>query len=156
MRYQVPQFIEVEDKIFGPFTFKQFAYMLGGAGICFIIYKITNSFFLGLPFMMVAGGVSAALAFYKINNRPLIETIEAGFKYLLTKRLYIWQKKDKLPNKSMADQMLENKANNLFVPKISESKLKDLAWSLDINETIYSKESGKLQSRDSLQSTFRQ
>ena len=27
MQYQVPQFIEVEDKIFGPLTFKQFLYI---------------------------------------------------------------------------------------------------------------------------------
>ncbi len=33
MRFEVPQFIDVEDKIFGPFTFKQFLYLAGGAGL---------------------------------------------------------------------------------------------------------------------------
>jgi len=32
MRFEVPQFIEVEDKIFGPFTWKQFIYLMGGEG----------------------------------------------------------------------------------------------------------------------------
>lgn len=154
MRYQVPQFIEVEDKIFGPFTFRQFSYLVGGAGMCFIIYKITNSFFIGLPFMMVAAGLSCGLAFYKINNRPLIETIEAAFKFGFTKRLYIWHKTDKPTDTSAVDKALAQNYNSLFVPKVSDSKLKDLAWSLDINETIYSKDSKKLQSRDSIQNNF--
>jgi hypothetical protein len=38
MRFQVPQFIEVEDKIFGPLTVKQFIYLAGGAGLVFILY----------------------------------------------------------------------------------------------------------------------
>ena len=32
MRFQVPQFIEIESKIFGPLTFKQFIYLAGGGG----------------------------------------------------------------------------------------------------------------------------
>ena len=32
---------------------------------------------------------------------------------------------------------------SLFVPKISDSKLKDLAWSLDIKESIYSDKNQK-------------
>ena len=121
-----------------------------------MIYKFVGSFFVGLPFMMVVAGISASLAFYKVNNRPLIDTIEAAFKYSFTKRLYIWQKRDKYPDKNIADQLLERNNNNIFVPKISGSKLKDLAWSLDINETIYSNDSKKLLSHDQAQgSTLR-
>ncbi len=147
MRYQVPQFIEVEDKIFGPFTFKQFVYLIGGAGVCFLAYKLTP-IFIGLPIMCIAVGVSCSLAFYKVNNRPLIETLEAAFKFAFTKHLYIWKKQDKYPKKSIAEDMLAAEHNKLYVPKVSDSKLKDLAWSLDINETIYSKDSRKLESRD--------
>ena len=39
MRFQVPQFIEIEDKIFGPLTIKQFIYIAGGAGLCFILFR---------------------------------------------------------------------------------------------------------------------
>ncbi len=154
MRYQVPQFIEVEDKIFGPFTFRQFVYLIGAGGVCFIVYK-TLPFFLGLPIMGVALAVGGALAFYKVNSRPLIETIEAAFKYMLTTRLYIWQKKDKYPDKTMAEKMLAASSGTLTVPKVSDSKLKDLAWSLDINESIYSKESKKLESRGGLGENLR-
>jgi hypothetical protein len=149
MRYQVPQFIEVEDKIFGPFTFRQFAYLLGGAGLCFLAYKLTPMI-IAVPIMLGAAGIALALAFYKINNRPLISVLEAAFKYMLTNRLYIWKKHDKYPKKSAADTALNTDYHTLRVPKISDSKLKDLAWSLDINETIFSKDAKRLSGREEL------
>jgi hypothetical protein len=42
MRYQVPQFIDVEDKVIGPLTIKQFIYLAGGAGMCFVIFHFIN------------------------------------------------------------------------------------------------------------------
>jgi len=143
MRYQVPQFIEVEDKIFGPFTFKQFIYMAGGAGICFIAYKLMPVFW-AILVMLPAGAAAAGLAFYRPNNRPAIEMLESAFNFLRTSKLYIWRRQDKkMSSKSPARAV----SASVLVPKISESKLKDLAWSLDINETIYSRESKKLESR---------
>src|SRR4029078_12705689 len=94
MRYQVPQFIEVEDKIFGPLTLKQFIYLAGGAGISLIAFvglKLYIAIFIIIPVM----SLSAALAFYKINNKPLIVIIEAAVKYILNPKLYIWHQKMK-------------------------------------------------------------
>lgn len=146
MRYQVPQFIEVEDKIFGPFTFKQFIYMAGGAGLCFIAYR-TLPLLWAILVMVPSGGFAAALAFYKPNNRPFISAIESAFNYYITQKLYIWKKVDKKIEPKTINEVLEAAKSSVSVPKLSESHLKDLAWSLDINETIYSRESGKLQGR---------
>ena len=60
MRYQVPQFIEVEDRIFGPFTFRQFIYLAGGAGLCFIAYRSLPIFW-AILIMVPVGGFVAAL-----------------------------------------------------------------------------------------------
>ncbi|NCT02072.1 PrgI family protein, partial [Candidatus Parcubacteria bacterium] len=38
MRFEVPQFIEVEDKIFGPLTWRQFLYLSGGLGMAVVIF----------------------------------------------------------------------------------------------------------------------
>jgi len=40
MRFQVPQFIEVEDKIFGPLTLKQFIYLAGAGGVVFVLWRV--------------------------------------------------------------------------------------------------------------------
>jgi hypothetical protein len=42
MRFEVPQFIEIEAKIVGPLTWKQFVYVAGGVGLLVILYLTTN------------------------------------------------------------------------------------------------------------------
>lgn len=129
MQFQVPQFIEVEDKIFGPLTVKQFIYLAGGGGLCFIFYSYLN-LYLALILMVPVIALSVALAMYKVNNRSFILILESAFKYLVTAKLYIWKKSDKKPVHQ--DEKVPEAA--LYVPKLSDSKLKDLTWSLDINE----------------------
>lgn len=140
MRFQVPQFIEVEDKIFGPLTLKQFIYLAGGAGLSFIIYRVIGSFLIAALPILVILAFSVALAFYKINNKPFIFVVEAAFKYYFGNKLYIWRKKDneKAAGKIPTGDDEVKKYASLMVPKISDSKLKDLTWSLDIKESMYS------------------
>lgn len=135
MRFQVPQFIEIEDKIFGPLTLKQFIYLAGGGGISFVIYSIIPYFIVAVFFIIPVMLFSVALAFYKINGKPFIFIVESAFKYTLSNKLYLWQKREKKITKKEGTVSDENSAI-LKVPKLSESKLKDLTWSLDINENI--------------------
>jgi len=134
MRFQVPQFIEVEDKIFGPFTFKQFLYLAGGVGISFILYKALP-FFFAVLFILPIMGFSFALAFYKINKKPFASVLESGFRYLFQKKLYTWKKEDK---KIARKKQTPYTDPLVAVPRLSESRLKDIAWSLDVHESIYS------------------
>lgn len=136
MRYQVPQFIEIEDKIFGPLTLKQFIYLAGGAGLSFVIYQLLPSLILAFIPIVAVLGFSAALAFYKVNNKPFIFLVESAFKYMTSTKLYIWKKRDKAPSNEPAQEAKEYAS--IMVPKISDSKLKDLTWSLDIKESMYS------------------
>jgi hypothetical protein len=146
MQFQVPQFIEVEDKIFGPLTLRQFIYMAGGAGISFIMFEFLP-IFISLPLILVVLAFSGALAFWKINNKPFINTVESAFKYFFASKLYIWKKVDRRPEvhsaksageAAAAEAEAAKKYAGVMVPKISDSKLKDLAWSLDIKESLYS------------------
>jgi len=129
MRFQIPQFIDVEDKIFGPFTLKQFIYIAGGASAAVATISIFG-LFLGLlissPIIILAG----ALAFYKINNRPFIYTMESAFKYLTKDKLYIWKKTEK----ENSEESSNKKYTSLVVPNLSESKLKDMNWELDVKK----------------------
>ena len=130
MRFQVPQFIEVEDKIFGPLTFKQFIYSAGSVGVSVVIFLFLPKFFavlLSLPILALGG----ALAFYKVNGKPFINTVESFVKYTLTNKLYLWKKEEKKP---VAGPRETKPIDQVFVPKLSESKLRDLTWSLDIKE----------------------
>lgn len=130
MRFQVPQFIEVEDKIFGPLSLKQFIYLAGGGGIALglfvlIPYRLV-AILLALPFVVLA----VALAFYKMNNRPFVYMLESIFRYFVGSRLYIWKKEEKKVEAKQADAP---SSSPIFVPALSDSKLKDLNWSLDVS-----------------------
>ena len=134
MKFQVPQFIEIEDKIFGPLTLKQFIYLAGGGGISFVIYSIIPYVIVALFFIVPVMIFSAALAFYKINGKPFIFILESAVKYTLSNKLYLWQKREKAVVKK--ENLPDGNSTLLKVPRLSESKLKDLTWSLDINENV--------------------
>ncbi len=132
MRYQVPQFIEVEDKIIGPLTVRQFIYLVGGAGMSFIFYRFLPIYISVLVIAIIAP-LSLALAFYKINNKPFIDFLESAFVFYTKENLYIWKKQEK---KITSAEEAASSARQVFVPKLSDSKLKELSWSLDINENL--------------------
>lgn len=101
MRFEVPQFIEVEDKIFGPFTWKQFIYLAGGAGALIILY-ILLPFILFLIIGTPIAAFAAGLAFYPINNRPLSLFVESVIRYISGARLYLWKKSERAPQAATA------------------------------------------------------
>jgi hypothetical protein len=135
MQFQVPQFIEIEDKIVGRLTLKQFLYLAGGAGasialFIYIPYKIVAVLII-IPFAAFA----LALTFYKVNGKPFIDVVQAFFYYSLASKLYLWKKTEKKPVSQITEEVQMAKSL-LTVPKMSESKLKDLTWSLDIRESL--------------------
>jgi hypothetical protein len=130
MRFQVPQFIEVEDKIFGPLTFKQFVYVAGGAGISFVLWSVIPKFLAVLIILPVLA-FSFALAFYKVNNKPFINVVEASLRYLAGSKLYIWKKELK---KADAKKAATADTPAAYIPKLSDSKLRQIAWELDIHD----------------------
>ncbi len=135
MQFQTPQFIDVEDKIFGPLTFKQFLYLAGGAGISFVLYRALPFFFAALLIIPI-GGLSVALAFLRINERPFITVLEAAFNYSLNSKLYIW-KQDWKKKETRSQSSSVSQQPSAPVPTLSQSKLKDMAWSLDVQKNIH-------------------
>ena len=132
MEYQVPQFIEVEDKIFGPFTLKQFVYVAGGIGLCAILL-LYLPLIIGIILAIPVAAFTAALAFYRINNKPFVDILEAGFNYYIGNRLYLWKKEQ--PQAPAAPKAPSPVA--AAEPQklgLTQGKLRDLAWSLDIKD----------------------
>lgn len=134
MQFQVPQFIEVEDKIFGPLTFKQFVYIGGGLGAAYMLWRILPIYLAG-PLILGVGGLAAALAFFQFNGRPFILALENAFFFFIRGKLYLWNNAKKRGVKT-AVAVKPEEAVQVYVPKLSESRLHELAWSLDIKERI--------------------
>ena len=133
MQFKVPQFLDIEDKIFGPFTFRQFIYLAGGGGLCFVLYKAMGLLFGFIPMALVAS-FALALTFYRPNGKPFINMLESGFKYFFQDKLYIWKRRQSKINTKQKEieKQQEVIASTNQPTRLSGSKLKDLAWSLDV------------------------
>lgn len=134
MQFQVPQFLDVEDKIIGPFTLKQFLYITGGIGMGYLALRLIPWFIIGFIPAIAFVSLGGALAFYKINGKPFVFMIESGFNYIRSNRLYIWKRREK------TDQVTLNLTG--FTPEAHHgggmpiagagSKLNELTWGMDI------------------------
>jgi hypothetical protein len=131
-QYQVPQFIEVEDKIFGPLTLKQFIYLAGGGGLALLCFTLLP-LLVALPLAGIAVAIGAAFAFYQVNGRPLIVAVEHAFSYYLGNKLYLWKQRQAAPEPKAAVKKAADPAV-VVVPRLSQSRLKDLSWSLNIKD----------------------
>lgn len=132
-QYQVPQFIEIEDKIFGPLTLKQFVYLAGAGGLALIFFTLLP-LFLALPLAGIAAGIGAAFAFYHVNGRPLIVAAEHAFSYFLGNKLYLWKQREAASPAPAKAPVQKADPATLIVPRLSQSRLKDLSWSLNIKD----------------------
>ncbi len=134
MEYQVPQFIEVEDKIIGPLTLKQFIYIAGASGLC-IVFFVYLPIIVALLLAAPVAGLAAALSFYKMNGKPFIEVLEAGFSYYTRGKLFLWKHQDqKVQEESVADTAAAEIPSPRATPKLTRGKLSELAWSLDVQK----------------------
>lgn len=133
MEYQVPQFIEVEDRIVGQLTLRQFIYVGGGIGLCILYFSYLPFIFAVLLAIPTIGFV-VALAFYKINGKPFIDVLEAGFNYYTHSKLFLWQHGTEKQNASTQTAAPIEPAKRA-TPKLTRGKLSELAWSLDVQGT---------------------
>ncbi len=67
-QFTVPQFIDVEDKIFGPITTRQFVILLVAGLLLFIVFKLADTP-LFIAALALIGGFAIILAFVKINGQ---------------------------------------------------------------------------------------
>jgi len=105
-QFTVPQFIDVESKIIGPLTTRQFLIILATAIIIAISYKIFDfSLFVANGILLII--IAFVFAFVKINGRPFHFFLLNAIQTLRRSRLRIW--------------------NNHFAPQEQEKKVAAVA-----------------------------
>lgn len=97
MQFQVPQFIETEDRIVGPLTIKQFLYVAIGSALCFLLFFYLNPVPWAL-FSLLIMGIAVSFAFLQINGRPLSVALISAASYYWKPRMYLWQRKPEKGN----------------------------------------------------------
>ena len=130
MQYQVPQFVDIEDKIIGPLTLKQFLYLAFAGALIFVFWFLFNFYFWLIASVPIAA-LASAFAFLKINDRPFVYFFLSFVRYFSKPKLYLFSV---TPSESPKEPAREKK---IEVPQVQEkkltiSKLKELALNLDI------------------------
>ena len=88
-QFVVPQFIDVEDKIIGPITTRQFIIMLAALLTDFVAYKLATFIFFVLLFLIITGA-GIIIAFAKINGQPFHYFLLNLFQTMRRPRLRVW------------------------------------------------------------------
>ncbi len=127
MKHELPQFINIEDKLFGPFTFTQFIYLAGGGGLSYVLWTLLPSI-VAIILILPIIGLSLALAFYKVNNRPFIHVMQAGLSHAFKSKFYLWQQKQK----TGVAQHTDTPTEELIPTTRGQSNLKNIAFNLDM------------------------
>ena len=93
-QFQVPQFIEIEQKIIGGIlTMRQFLILSLGGGIIFLLF-LSVKFFIWIILSVIIGVGIFAMSFLKLNGRSFSSLMKAAFFYYWNPSFYLWKSED--------------------------------------------------------------
>jgi len=136
MQFKVPQNIDMEDKIVGSLTMIQFAYVLAGGLIDYILFQTISETSMAL-FLILAipiGIIALGLAFLKIQDQPLSHFISAGISYLSNPKIRLWQRHGQMPSVFIDPPKPEKIAPITVKKDLEKSELDKLAYILDTQQ----------------------
>jgi hypothetical protein len=132
-QYNIPQFVDSEDKIFGPITIRQFAILAIGVVIGGFLWFFLQSNIV-VFFLAVAPVVAAtfAFAFFKINGQNFDIFLTNIVIYIIKPTLFLWSR-DIDPTRSVIKMTIQKKKASYMREKneYSQSRVEEVAWTLD-------------------------
>ncbi|MCK9378773.1 MAG: hypothetical protein M0P97_01350 [Candidatus Moranbacteria bacterium] len=129
MLFGTPQFIDVEDKIVGPFTGKALLWMFILGVILLILWNaVTSGVFFAIAIPL--GLFFVALAFYRPYNQPLINFIFSAGMFFFRPKVYVWKKEGRDARKIAPSAVTKEKTVQAK-KEISQERIKELAGILD-------------------------
>lgn len=128
MQFQMPRFLDIEDKVIGPLTFKQFVYLAGGLGLAYASMRYLGWTW-GFPFIILFAGLGIGLSFWKPNNRPAISMLQAFLKHYTKSRMYVWQRPTQGERR---EETVKKQTETEAAKTVDKNKIEALAWSLDV------------------------
>lgn len=90
-QFVVPQFIDVEDKILGPITARQFIILLVAGITIFLAFRFGDFAFF-ITVLIIVGGMSLLFSFAKVNGQAFHYFLLNITQTVRKPRLRVWQK----------------------------------------------------------------
>lgn len=130
-KFIVPQFIDAEDKIWGPITVRQFVLVIVGGLFIFLAYKFSD-FSLFLLQTIIIAVIVGMFGFYKINGAPFhlfaINVIQTYKKPKIRVWLKEYIRTEHIRNREEKNAAPEPITRRSFIP---QSKLSELSLIID-------------------------
>lgn len=131
MRANVPQFIEIEDKIAGPLTWKQLFWMIGLLVILLVLYNLFSAgafILIGIPVSLIF----IAFAFIKPYGQTMTSFVYYGAMHLFGPKIYVWKREVHLiQTQGKQDVVQETYEKNKKNSPITSQDIQNLAETLD-------------------------
>lgn len=134
MQYGVPQFIDVEDKIVGPFTAKQTLYLMLGGGFLILIFTFFTMGFFAIAVIFIVP-LTLLFAFYKPKGITVAQFLANFAKYYSSNHLYIWRRENS-GSIFKAVQKKKKASVEVEAKTVTRSKIRELAWVLDTSTAV--------------------
>lgn len=139
VQYQVPQFIEVEAKIIGPFTLKQFLWLAGAGAIIFMLYFLISIKWIWILVTIFIAGISISLALVKINGRTFFSFLDIFLSYVFKPRFFLWRKEQikgsaQTGTAQATQQVAQSSLQKIQLGPMKKSGLKELSNKLLFKE----------------------
>lgn len=90
MQFQIPQFIETEDKIIGPLSIRQFIYACATIGSVMLLYFVLQTW-LWLIFSALILSVGGSFAFVTVNGQSFSKIVFYAAQFYWKPQTYVWQ-----------------------------------------------------------------
>lgn len=136
MQYSIPQFIEIEDKVIGSLTVKQFLYLVAGGVFLLIVWQFVD-LELFILFAILTGAIVVPFAFIKVNGRPFQVYLLAMLRFITRPKLLFWAKTKEVSYIHFSDinrrisKMQENQIQQISEKKFPRSKIRELSHILN-------------------------
>ncbi len=105
MQFSVPQFTDVEDRIVGGLTFKQFGIVFAAGIFVFFIYTLSKNLIATIIAAIVLGIPALAISFGKINGRPIYSAFGPLMGFLTGGKIYVFHKEARTVNESGSEKV---------------------------------------------------
>ena len=109
MQFPVPQFTDVEDKIIGPLTIKQFGILFGAGIFVFLGFSATKSIIVLIFFALIFGLPGLALAFGKLNGRPIYNSMDVYYRFITSQKMLVFHKEASIKAVNLKDAEVASK-----------------------------------------------
>jgi hypothetical protein len=128
-QFVVPQFLDVETKIIGPITGRQFFILLGTMMACFLVFRLVRSLFIVVVVDIFILFLGLAFSFAKVNGQPLHYIVLNMIQTLRRPAIRVWDKN--LSDAELKDRLKEvpviEKKDIIPVKTLGTSRLSELS-----------------------------